>query len=1128
LKTRIFVLTLATFLFSVWLVSFYAEKKLHDEMLHQLSVRQIEITKLIALEANQEVEFRLNTLKAFAQHLSSNFNTSASNTQENLTQNHTLNQLFNDGTFVFNQYGQILANNPKEANRQLQNYLPPDLIFAVLRQGKPVVSTPMASHLKQPKLAMATPIRDAQGQIIGGTIGITNLAKSNFLSEMMRNTFDQGATNVLLIDRKTNQIFLTDSRQKIEQNAQEQSNPALAHFTKGNLEYRIDTDADGTQILSTAQIIPMANWLVVTQHTTQSALAPIKAIQTQIRWVSLLITLMIGGLFAWILKRQFSPLNDAVKQLQVISGDPLTQQYIHIHSNDEIGHLISEFNQLLKQSRERETALKETENFIRVMNDNTPGMLAYWTTDLKCRLANPEFQSWLSSKTDGTPYIFQARSPYIAAVLRGENQQFEQTEFNPNGETSYLFIQFKAHQIDNEVVGFFTLITNISAIKYATVAALESKKKLEAILEAIPIAVFVKDTQSRFILMNSAAEKQFGIKRTELFNTDGSQFFPKDQMKTFLELDKKAFQYAQPFNLEESIWNAELKENRIGHTFKNPIFDIVGQPLYLICTTVDITERKNIEHNLQQLTIELEQRVKTRTQEYEAAKLQAENATQAKSSFLANMSHEIRTPLNSVLGMAHLAQQTDLNPKQRDYLQKITHSGQHLLGVINDILDFSKIESGKMELDPCDFSIQSVIDDLRQFCEQKLAEKNLILQVVISQQLQLYRHADELRLKQVLLNLLSNAIKFTHYGMIILTISTDPNSESEILHFSVQDQGIGLTEEAQANLFQSFQQADNSITRKYGGTGLGLAISRQLVNMMGGELIVESQIGKGATFSFSLPMPISEAPPLVNIGLVVNDYSALRGKQILLADDHPFNQQIGAEFLEEIGITVVIANNGIEAVDLAKQHHFDAILMDMQMPEMDGISACKILREDQRLRQIPIIAMTANASKEDRQSCLDAGMNDFISKPVQAQHLYRTLLSCLNLETAESKSTPAANSANPSPLIDLASLQDIFGDSLERQQKFCAKFVLAMEQGLIHIQQAVLQNDLHAIQHECHKLKSSSRYIGAIPLGDKLENIERESQGISREALSNIMLELNTLYEDTKSQLIELNLIFQN
>ncbi|MBY0446456.1 MAG: response regulator, partial [Burkholderiales bacterium] len=537
----------------------------------------------------------------------------------------------------------------------------------------------------------------------------------------------------------------------------------------------------------------------------------------------------------------------------------------------------------------------------------------------------------------------------------------------------------------------------------------------------------------------------------------------------------------------------------------------------------------------------------------EAAKLLAENATHAKSAFLANMSHEIRTPLNSVLGMAHLAQLTPLSPKQQDYLQKITLSGTHLLDLLNDILDFSKIEAGKLEIHKHDFNLPELLDNVYELIQQKAEEKGLQLIITMSETLPTFLHGDELRIKQVLLNLLSNAIKFTESGKI--TLSTHFNTPSGQISFNVQDTGIGISASAQAQLFQSFQQADNSISLKYGGTGLGLAISSQLVQLMGGELTVESQLGTGSKFKFSLTLPQVLSPLQTRPAVTDIDTSFLAGKRILLADDHPFNQQIGAELLQIMGADVVIANHGLEAVLLASQSSFDAILMDVQMPEMDGITASQTLRKNPEFSTLPIIAMTANVSREYRQHCLDAGMNDFIGKPVQAEKLYQTLAYWLGPQPQPNHNTQDSEPAGlihppelstDSDLINLAEMQSMLGDNPQRQRKYCAKFALAMQEGLSIITEAQLNSAdclspengensplrnqeqpffSYKIAQECHRLKSIARTVGAMRLGQQLAKLEKIDPNTDIKWLLSEIKQLHILQQQSCEQLQQMGLL---
>ncbi|MBF0395711.1 MAG: response regulator [Desulfobacterales bacterium] len=387
-------------------------------------------------------------------------------------------------------------------------------------------------------------------------------------------------------------------------------------------------------------------------------------------------------------------------------------------------------------------------------------------------------------------------------------------------------------------------------------------------------------------------------------------------------------------------------------------------------------------------------------EEAERKRKEAEAATKAKSQFLAHMSHEIRTPMNAIIGLSCLALKTELTPKQEDYLKKISNSAQLLLGIINDILDFSKIEAGKLEIEQIDFFLDDVLSNVSNLITMKAEEKGLQLLFNINSDVPYALIGDPLRLGQVLINLSNNAVKFTQKGKIIIKIEQLNNDNNKILlKFSVEDTGIGLTQEQISKLFQSFSQADNSTTRKFGGTGLGLAISKHLVEIMNGEINVLSEYGKGTIFSFTaqfgLQKDIKERKKDKSDEEIQKLIENIRGAKILLVEDLKINQQVATEILEDQGFKVIIANNGLEAIDMLNKNSdliFDIVLMDIQMPEMDGYEATQKIRCDCRFNDLPIIAMTANAIIEEKEKCIEIGMNDHVSKPIEPKALFSVLI----------------------------------------------------------------------------------------------------------------------------------------
>jgi PAS domain S-box-containing protein len=415
----------------------------------------------------------------------------------------------------------------------------------------------------------------------------------------------------------------------------------------------------------------------------------------------------------------------------------------------------------------------------------------------------------------------------------------------------------------------------------------------------------------------------------------------------------------------------------------------------------DVSARKATEAELDQHRHHLEKLVLSRTSELAQARDAAEAASRAKSVFLANMSHELRTPLNGIMGMTGLALRAATDSRQIDHLNKALGASRHLMAVINDVLDISKIEADRMTLEEARFMLRDVVDETMRMQEGPAQAKGLSLVCAVDPELPLALCGDALRMRQILLNFIGNAIKFSDRGEIALRIALDAQDDpSVLLRVEVSDQGIGISPEQQERLFKPFVQVDDSSTRRYGGTGLGLTISRRIARLMGGDVGVISEPGCGSTFWATLRMrrAVDDAPPLAagdeeDAAAVLREEFA--GRRVLVAEDDPVNQEVALFLVESAGLVADLARDGREAVAMAIAGEYAAVVMDVQMPALNGVDAARAIRAEAHLAGLPIIAMTANAFDEDRELCLAAGMNDHIGKPVDPAQLHACLLKCL-------------------------------------------------------------------------------------------------------------------------------------
>ena len=618
------------------------------------------------------------------------------------------------------------------------------------------------------------------------------------------------------------------------------------------------------------------------------------------------------------------------------------------------------------------------------------------------------------------------------------------------------------------LVGSMLMYALFVTLYWSRRAAVEQRVLLDTVLDNVDAHVYMVNRERRYTYINARTAEAMGRAPRDVIGKLDRDMLPPATADAYWEQDRQVFEHGAHHAAQFEFVRHD-GEVRQFWTVKVPVLRD-GQVSAVIGLSTDVT----LLHNL---------------------KAQADAANLAKSNFLSNMSHEIRTPMNSIIGMSHLALKSATSPKQRDYLEKIHHSGQHLLGVIDDILDFSKIEAGKLDLELLDFSLDTLMQNIAHQLDATASGRGLSLAFDIDASLEQPLRGDPLRLEQVLLNFTANAIKFSECGVVRIRARPLQQSDSgTLVRFEVADSGIGIEPAEIGELFKPFHQGDPSTTRRYGGTGLGLVISKQLAELMGGSVGVDSAPGAGSTFWFtarlgkSVAFMRAEPEPVPQPVL-----DQIAGACILLVEDNVFNQQVGRELLEEARATVVVADNGREAIALMLRRRFDCVLMDLQMPVMDGFETTRVIRSDPRLRDAVIVALTANAGRDDQARARACGMDEFVTKPVSPNLLFAVIARALDKRaptvpatgaataaTAAAAEAVAAMRAAPAAMLDMAALALSFGANRDKMRKYAFMFLDSAREGLADVADALARGDLERAADLGQRLKVSARAVGAI------------------------------------------------
>ncbi|MEI7990534.1 MAG: PAS domain S-box protein, partial [Chloroflexota bacterium] len=641
----------------------------------------------------------------------------------------------------------------------------------------------------------------------------------------------------------------------------------------------------------------------------------------------------------------------------------------------------------ISERKQMEESLRKSQKLYLGIVENQTDPVCHWLLDTTLIFVNQAYcdyfgkpreefigkrlMSWLLPETKE---IFR---DVIDILQRREVDTITREEYNISPEGKRRWIIWVYHSIEdteNNIVEIQSVGRDITERKRAEEALLQEKILLRTLIDNIPDPIYTMDTKRRKTLTNLADLAVMGRKdETEVLGKTDAEIYGAEQAAPLMALNALVIDNDQPvFNIEECLSDSEGKP----HYFlasQIPLHGASGEVIGLVGIGHDITQRKQREEELHQLNTQLKQTTAFANQMAE----KAEKATLAKSEFLANMSHEIRTPMNGVIGMTGLLLDTELKEEQQRYAEIIRSSGEALLFLINDILDFSKIEAGKLDLETLDFELHKLLDETTTAMAIRAHEKGLVLPCTAESNVPAILRGDPGRLRQILTNLLGNAIKFTQKGEVSVRVTKlAETGQDVVLRFAVRDTGIGIPADKVGLIFNKFTQADVSTTRQYGGTGLGLAISKQLAELMGGEIGVESEAGKGSEFWFTVCLKVlserraitrrKKAPEITPISFDSK-------KRILLVEDNMVNQQVALGILKKLGLRADAAANGLEALRALESLPYDLVFMDVQMPQMDGLEATRQIRAPQSNvlnHAIPIIAMTASAMQEDRERCI--------------------------------------------------------------------------------------------------------------------------------------------------------------
>jgi PAS domain S-box-containing protein len=1014
LRSRLVALAIGWVAVFVWGLAVLSATVLQSRFEQVLSDQQLAATRQKAREIDDKLKLSIASLQVVAARLPTDL--SYASLKEVLAERPALQLLFSGGVFVIGLDEKIIVDYPVVPGRRGMHVGERDYVKQVLASDQPYISQPFVGQIRKwPMMVINVPVFDDAGKLRAMLAGVIDLTAPNLLGFVTDKAQIGSAQYFIFSLRDSMIITATDSKRVMTPTPPRGRNLIFDRMVDGFEGSGVSTSSEGIAKLYSGVRVPTGNWLVLAALPVEVAFAPIRSMQQYLYVIAGLLTLVAFFVISRMLDKMLSPLAEAGAALRRMRHGETPLAPLQVRRDDEIGHLVVEFNQLLADRQRYEAALVDSEQRFRLLVEGAPegifvqthGRFAY-ANHAALALLRATNDKQLLGKTVLDRIHPDCRTE-VAQRIRLLNDGYavplqEQIYLRLDGtpvavEVSAVPLRFGDEDGSLVFIRDITERKCVSAERDQLIERYRGERDFsDKLTDSLPGVFYVISSDVRFVRWNRNFEDVTGRTGTEMAAISPLDLFAGADRDLIGSRIAAVFADGQS-TAEANLLVKEGGSRRYLFTGQRVVVD--GQ-LLIVGQGMDVTAIREMEAELARHRDHLAELVVQRTWELAVAKERAEAATQAKSAFLANMSHEIRTPMNAILGMVHLMQRDEVTPKQVGQLDKIDTAAKHLLSILNDILDLSKIEAGKFSLDNTDVAIHGLLENIASILSPRVGSKGLRL-VMETGPVPRHLRGDPMRLTQALLNYANNAVKFTEQGTITIRTRVLNKEEGRVLlRFEVEDSGIGIAPAHLERLFAAFEQADSSTTREYGGTGLGLAITSHLARLMGGEVGVSSEPGKGSTFWFTawldsgLPVPEEEEASVPGKEgaetILLRDY---RGRRVLLAEDEPINQEIACEVLKEAGLVVDVANNGAEAVEMAGKTAYDVILMDMQMPRMDGLAATQAIRQLASGGRVPIIAMTANAFIEDREKCLAAGMNDFLAKPANPETLYATVLKWL-------------------------------------------------------------------------------------------------------------------------------------